>query len=169
MLIGFSGFLQDFPSGSEGKASACSAGDPGLIPGLGRCPGEGNDNPLQYSCLEESHGQMSLVGCKESDTTEQRHLHFHFIYLPIFAALVSVLCQGFLYLWRTGAAPCCGPRASHCIGFSCCGAQALGHERFSSAGRALGSWGTQACLFLGMRILPRPGIKPKSPALAGDS
>ena len=40
------------PGGSDGKASACSAGDPGLIPGLGRSPGEGNGNPLQYSCLE---------------------------------------------------------------------------------------------------------------------
>ena len=38
--------------GIEGKASACNAGDPGLIPGSGRSPGEGNGNPLQYSCLE---------------------------------------------------------------------------------------------------------------------
>ena len=41
-----------FPAGSDGKESACSAGDPGLIPGLGRSSGEGNGNPLQYSCLE---------------------------------------------------------------------------------------------------------------------
>ena len=41
-----------FPGGSDGKESACNSGDPGLIPGLGRSPGEGNDNPLQYSCLE---------------------------------------------------------------------------------------------------------------------
>ena len=41
-----------FPGGSEGKESACSAGDPGSVPGLGRSPGEGNDNPLQYSCME---------------------------------------------------------------------------------------------------------------------
>ena len=41
-----------FPGGSEGKVSTCNAGDPGLIPGLGRSPGEGNGNPLQYSCLE---------------------------------------------------------------------------------------------------------------------
>ena len=41
-----------FPGGSEDKASACSAGDPGSIPGLGRSPGEGNATPLQYSCLE---------------------------------------------------------------------------------------------------------------------
>ena len=41
-----------FPGGSEVKASACNAGDLGLIPGLGRFPGEENSNPLQYSCLE---------------------------------------------------------------------------------------------------------------------
>ena len=39
---------------SDGKASACNAGDPGSILGLGRSPGEGNGNPLQYSCLENS-------------------------------------------------------------------------------------------------------------------
>ena len=41
-----------FPGGSEVKESACSAGDLGSIPGLGKSPGEGNGNPLQYSCLE---------------------------------------------------------------------------------------------------------------------
>ena len=41
-----------FPGGSEVKASACNAGHLGSIPGLGRFPGEGNGNPLQYSCLE---------------------------------------------------------------------------------------------------------------------
>ena len=44
--------LGNFPGGSTGKASACNTRDPGLIPGLGRSPGEGNGNPLQYSCLE---------------------------------------------------------------------------------------------------------------------
>ena len=42
----------DFPRGSDGKAFAYNAGDPGLIPGLGRSPGEGNGSPLQYFCLE---------------------------------------------------------------------------------------------------------------------
>ena len=42
----------DFPGGSDGKASAYNAGVPGSIPGSGRFPGEGNGNPLQYSCLE---------------------------------------------------------------------------------------------------------------------
>ena len=41
-----------FPGGSDGKASACNEGDLGSIPGSGRSPGEGNGNPLQYSCLE---------------------------------------------------------------------------------------------------------------------
>ena len=55
---------------------AGDAGDAALIPGSGRYPGVGNGNPFQYSCLENPHGQRSLVGCspwghKESDTTEQ--------------------------------------------------------------------------------------------------
>ena len=44
--------LKGFPGGSEVKVSAWNAGDQGLIPGLERSPGEGNSNPLQYSCLE---------------------------------------------------------------------------------------------------------------------
>ena len=47
---------QGFPGGSEVKVSAWNAGDQGLIPGLGRSPGEGNGNPLQYSCLENPMG-----------------------------------------------------------------------------------------------------------------
>ena len=55
-----------FPGGSEVKASASNAGDPGLIPGLGRSPEEGNGNPLQYSCLEnpidEEPGRLQSMG-----------------------------------------------------------------------------------------------------------
>ena len=50
-------FLQDFPGGSDGKASA-TAGDPGLIPGLGRSSGEENSNPFQYSAI---HGVAKSV------------------------------------------------------------------------------------------------------------
>ena len=46
--------LMDFPGGSDGKVSAYNAEDPGSIPGLGRSPGEGNGNSLQYSCLENT-------------------------------------------------------------------------------------------------------------------
>ena len=68
--------LLDFPGSSAGKESACNAGDQGLISGLGRAPGRGQGNPLQYSCLEIPHGQRSLTGyspwgCKELNTAEQ--------------------------------------------------------------------------------------------------
>ena len=64
-----------FPCGSDGKESACIAGDLGSIPGLGRAPGEGHGKALQYSCLENPHGHRSLAGYspqghKESDMTE---------------------------------------------------------------------------------------------------
>ena len=70
-----------FPGGSASKESACNVGDPGLIPGLGRSPEEGNNYPLQYSCLENPHGQRSLAGYspwarKESNMTEQLTLDF---------------------------------------------------------------------------------------------
>ena len=51
-----------FPGGSDGKESACNAGVLGSIPGLGRSPGGGHGNSLQYSCLENPHGQRSLTG-----------------------------------------------------------------------------------------------------------
>ena len=50
--IGTAHQMMGFPGGSDGKASACNAGDLGSIPGSGRSPGEGNGNPLQHSCLE---------------------------------------------------------------------------------------------------------------------
>ena len=69
----------DFPGGSEGTDSTCKAGDPGLIPGSGKSPREGNGNPLQYSQLENpmdgGAGGYSLWGRKESDTTEPLSVH----------------------------------------------------------------------------------------------
>ena len=64
-FIGDLTWLLDFPGDSDGKESACNAGDLGSIPGVGRSPGEGNSYPLQYSGL----------GCKELDPTD---FHFHF-------------------------------------------------------------------------------------------
>ena len=49
----------DFPCSSDSKESACKAEDPGSISGLGRSPGEGNGNPYQYSCLENSMDRES--------------------------------------------------------------------------------------------------------------
>ena len=51
--------MEGFPGGSDGKESAFNAGDLGSIPGLGRFPGEGNVNPLQYSCLENPMGRRT--------------------------------------------------------------------------------------------------------------
>ena len=51
-----------FPGGSNSKESTCNAGDLASIPGLGRSPGGGHRSPLQYSCLENPHGQRSLGG-----------------------------------------------------------------------------------------------------------
>ena len=55
-----------FPGGADGEESVCNAGDLGLIPGLGRASGEGNGYPLQYSCLEKSHGLPWPWDCKET-------------------------------------------------------------------------------------------------------
>ena len=69
-----------FPSGSDSKVSAYNAGDPGSIHGWGRSPGEGNVNPLQYSCLENpmdiGASWATVMGSQNSDTTERLHFHF---------------------------------------------------------------------------------------------
>ena len=73
---------QNLFGGLGGKESACNAGDPGSIPGLGRSPGEGNGNPLQCSCLENpmdrSLAGYSLWGRKKSDMTERLTLLLSF-------------------------------------------------------------------------------------------
>ena len=76
-------FALGFPGSSNGKESVFNVGDLGSIPRLGRCPGEGNRNPLQYSCLENPYGQRSLVGYSswgpnELDTTEWLSTIFRF-------------------------------------------------------------------------------------------
>ena len=69
-----------FPGGSDSKEPTGNMGDLGLSIGLGRSPGRGRGNPLQYSCLENPHRQRSLAGyspqgLKESDTTELLSTH----------------------------------------------------------------------------------------------
>ena len=66
-------WTEGFPDSSVGKESACNAGDPGSIPGLGRSPGEGNSYPRQYSDLENSTDCI-VHGVTESDMTEQLSL-----------------------------------------------------------------------------------------------
>ena len=93
-----------FPGGSGGKESAHNVGDLGSIPWLERCPGRGHGNPLQYSCLENPHGQKSLegyspCGCKELNTTERlntaqqkvgtSYSQFPLLMVPVEQALAS--------------------------------------------------------------------------------
>ena len=73
---------QGFPGGSEGKESACNAGDLGLIPGLGRCPGEGKGCPLHYSCLENSMDRgawWATVRGVAKSLTRLSDFHLHFL------------------------------------------------------------------------------------------
>ena len=89
-----------FPGGSDGKESACNAGDPGSIPGLGRSLGGGHGNPFRYSCLEnptDGGAWWATVhgGRKEADTTARLstaqharvHVSFDCLSLPLIAQL----------------------------------------------------------------------------------
>ena len=69
--------LLGFPGGSARKESACNVGDLGSIPGLGRSPGDQNDYPLQYSCLENSTD--CIVHGVEKSQTQLSDFHFHFL------------------------------------------------------------------------------------------
>ena len=70
------GLSRGFPGGSEVKVSASNTGDLGLIPGLGRSPGEGNGNPLQYSCMENPRDRgawwAAVYGVAQSRTRLKR-------------------------------------------------------------------------------------------------
>ena len=76
--------FEGFPGGSDGKESACNAGNPGFIPGWGGAPGGGHDNPLQYSCLEnpmdKGAWRATPWGRIELDTTERLNFTFFHLY-----------------------------------------------------------------------------------------
>ena len=87
---------QSFPGGSDGKESVCNAEGLGWIRGLGRSPGGRYGNPLQYSCLENPHGQCSLgsystQGCKELDMNE--HLRAHKLIKQVWGVCVHATCM----------------------------------------------------------------------------
>ena len=100
-----------------------------MIPGSGRSPGEGNGNPLQYSCLDNSMDrggwQATVHGVAKSQTHD-----FDFV-------LGLHCCTGFSLVVASSGYSKCWYRASHCSSFPCCGAQALRRTGFSS-------WGTWA-------------------------
>ena len=90
-----------FPGGSEVKASAWKAGDPGSIPVLGRSPGEGNGNPLQYSCLENSMDrgawEATVHGIAKSQTQLSNFTHtltHSLSFLLSFLLLTTVITPG---------------------------------------------------------------------------
>ena len=101
--------FKGFPVGSDGKESACSAGDLCLISGLGRSPGKGNGNPLQYSCLENSLNRgalwVTVYRVIKSNTTEWLTLILEFSsgIIILFHWSVYVfyagLCRFFLLPW----------------------------------------------------------------------
>ena len=93
-----------FPGGSAGKESTCSAGDQGLIPGLGRSPGEESSYPLQYSDLENSK-DCSPWGHKESDKTERLLHHFTLILSLSFICVYVALGVTYLDLLGLMALP----------------------------------------------------------------
>ena len=93
-------FKVGFPDSSVGKESACNAGDPGLIPGLERPPGEGKDHPLQCSGLENSMDCL-VHGVAESQTRLSDD-HFHF----------------FRVIWEVSIGRACylvNPPVNHCV------------------------------------------------------
>ena len=89
------------PGGSDGKASACNAGDPGSIPGSGRSPGERNGNPLQHSCLENPmDGGATVHGVAKSQTWPSNFTFWSigrnvFIFTAPFSSLNQIF-QGYL-------------------------------------------------------------------------
>ena len=104
--------LWGFPRGSDGEEYACNVWDLDSIPRLGRSPGGEHSNPLQYSCLENPHGQKSLTGysprsCKESDMTEQLSTA-HYLYNMkrlnnkcILKILIRKICNWILFKVRS--------------------------------------------------------------------
>ena len=87
--LGFPGGSEGFPGGSEVKASACNEEDLGSIPGLGRSPGEGNGNPLQYSCLEnpmDGGAWWATVQGVSKSQTQLSDFTFTFFHLPIYSS-----------------------------------------------------------------------------------
>ena len=104
-------YYKGFPRSSVGKKSACNAGNPGLIAGLGRSAGEGKGYPLQYSGLENSTDCVAW-GRKESDTTERLSLHFIYCILLLmvnlhFYMVISVVISDFVpYLERVSSPNC---------------------------------------------------------------
>ena len=99
-------FTGGFPGGSDGKASVCNAGDPGLIPGLGRSTGEGNDSPLQYCAWKiqwtAEPGRLLSVGSQRvgHDWATSLSLSVSLTMLKSLIVWVTMNCGKFLKRWE---------------------------------------------------------------------
>ena len=102
---GIQSHTKGFPGDSDSKESACNVEDLSLTPGLGRSPGRGHGNPLQYSCLENPHGLRNMVGyapwgCKELHTTQPKITHntasWQSVFM-VFANIYYIFSQYFLF------------------------------------------------------------------------
>ena len=89
-----------FPGGSEVKVSAWNAGDPGSIPGLGRSPGEGNGNPLQYSCLENPMEGGAWQAAVHAVTESQTRLSDFTFTFPFHALEKAMATHSSVLAWR---------------------------------------------------------------------
>ena len=109
-----------FPGGSDGKASACNMGDLGSIPGLGRSPGEGSGNPLQYSGLENSMDRgawLATVHGVSKSRSQRRNFTFAFHFRGIRRAEL----RRFVLAWRI-------PGMGEPDGLPSMGSQRVGHD-----------------------------------------
>ena len=114
-IMVFSEFM-GFPDGSNGKESACNAGDLGSIPGFGRSPGEGNSYPLQYSGLGNS--MECIVHGVTKSWTWLSDFHFHFYFIGFISSSWILGSYGNLFpgLWRN--LPYCSPQCLYQFTFS---------------------------------------------------
>ena len=157
--------IRRFPGGSEDTASACNAGDPGSIPGLRRSPGEGNGNPLQYSCLEnptdKEPGGLQSTGSQRVGHDWATSLHFMLgIICYHHLEILSSFIHPFIWLHQV-LVVACGIFIKLCESF-CCGSGFLvvPHALNSCSAQAPEHTGFRSCsmkvqLLLGMWD-PRP-------------
>ena len=87
-------FNKGFPDSSIGKESACNAGDPGSVPGSGRSPGEGNGNPLQYSCLKNPMEGEALQATVHGVTKSQTRLSDFTFSIPLTIYMLQIPGEG---------------------------------------------------------------------------
>ena len=113
--------LSGFPAGSDCKESACQAGDLGLIPGSGRSPGEGNGNPLQYSCLENSMDKGAWWATVHGVTKSRTQLNDFTFTFPLHALEKEMATHSSVLAWKI-------PGTAEPGGLPSMGSHRVGHD-----------------------------------------